>query len=160
MYFNPTITHQNETEPNGTTSPYGLWRYGNDYHNASVTLLQTHSEQIFTPFFSTSAQSIELSFKAFLLAKGFDVDELRRVYGHDLFKLFMESKANGIAELVNLDTGSFGCIDLLNQEYKRKKYHYIKTGMMMIPRADLVISASLELTSQLENFCYENTDWE
>lgn len=161
MYYKPSIPSKNKKEPEGTTSPYGLWRYGNDYHNASVTLLLNHDESLFTPFFSTSAQSIELSFKAFLLTKGFKVEELRkRKYGHDLTKLFMTSLDKGIADLVNIETGYFACIDLLNHEYKHKKYHYIKTGTMLIPRTDLVINASLELTKSLELYCFANTKWE
>ena len=160
MYYKPTIVSKNKKEPEGTTSSYGLWRYGNDYHNASVTLLNKHHESLFTPFFSTSAQSIELSFKAFLLTKGFKVEELRKKYGHDLTKLFVTSLDNGIDDLVNVDTGYFACIDLLNMEYKSKKYHHIETGTMFIPRTDLVINASLELTKKLELYCFENTEWE
>lgn len=160
MYYKPSIVSENREEPKGTTSSYGLWRYGNDYHNASVTLLDNHNESLFTPFFSTSAQSIELSFKAFLLAEGFEVEELRKKYGHDLTKLFRTSLDKGIADLVNVETGYFGCIDLLNVEYKCKKYHYIETGTMLIPHTGLVINASLELTKQLESYCFENTEWE
>jgi HEPN domain-containing protein len=160
MYYRPNIIPQNNnTELDGTTSPYGLWRYGNDYHNASVTLLINHDESAFTPFFSTAAQSIELSLKAFLTAKGFDVDELRREFGHDLNKLFSKAREEDINNIMNTDLECFTSIDLLNVEYKRKRYHYIKTGTMFLPRTDWIVNTSYEFTRELERFCFENTKW-
>jgi HEPN domain-containing protein len=159
MYYQPSTNPQDKKEPSKTTSPYGLWRYGNDYHNASVTLLTHHTESAFTPYFSTAAQSIELSFKAFLAAKGFEAEDLRKKFGHDLYKLFLKAKESDINNIVNTNLEYFSCIDMLNIEYKNKRYHYIKTGDMFLPRTDWVINVSFELTKGLEKFCFENTKW-
>jgi len=160
MYYMPIMVSKNSNkEPDGITSSYGLWRYGNDYHNASVTLLINHNELAFTPFFSTSAQSIELLIKAFLTAKGFEIDELRKKFGHDIYELFLKAKDENINDVVNIDLECFMCIDLLNKEYKSKRYHYIKTGRMFLPRTDWIVNASYELTRGLEKFCFENTKW-
>ncbi len=161
MYYMPImVSKSNNKEPEGTTSSYGLWRYGNDYHNASVTLLINHNESAFTPFFSTSAQSIELLLKAFLTAKGFETDGLRKKFGHNLYELFLKTREENINDVVNTDLECFMCIDLLNKEYKSKRYHYIKTGTMFLPRTDWIVNTSYELTRGLEKFCFENTKWD
>ena len=150
---------ENLKEKEGTTSAYGLWRYGNDYHNAAMTLFKHHSESAFTPFFSSIAQSIELSLKAFLLAKGHKLSKLRYKFGHDLAKLLLTSIDNDIEKYVNSISQHFGVIDLLNIEYKNKRYHYIKTGMLFLPDVHLILNASSALTVGLENFCFEKTEW-
>jgi len=161
MHYKPSIVSKNNNkEPKGITSSYGLWRYGNDYHNASVTLLINHNESAFTPFFSTAAQSIELLLKAFLTAKGFEADGLRKEFGHDLCKLFSKTRKENINDVVNVYLECFTCIDLLNEEYKHKRFHYIKTGSMFLPRTDWIVNSSYELTRGLEKFCFENTKWE
>ena len=76
------------------------------------------------------------------------------------YKLFLSAKENNISDLVNIDKENFSCIDLLNKEYKSKRYHYIKTGKIIIPRKDWVINTSFELTKGLEKFCFEDTKWE
>ena len=161
MYYRNEIEADNLTEPEGTTSPYGLWRYGNDYHNASVTLLKCHTEHAFVPFYSNLGQSIELSLKSFLAAKGYDPESLRKKYGHKLLELFLKAIDENINSLVDIKTGNFAPLEILSMEYGgSKRFHYIKTGTMFLPRSDLLIQASYDLTRGLQQFCFDKTKWE
>ena len=74
-------------------------------------------------------------------------------------KLVAKPEPININDVVNTDLECFMCIDLLNKEYKSKRYHYIKTGTMFLPRTDWIVNTSYELTRGLEKFCFENTKW-
>jgi len=147
-------------EKAGVTTAFGLWRYGNDFYNASVTLNRNHKESAFMPFFASVGQSIELSLKAYLLAVGFELDVLRKKYGHDLNKLALLAKENNLTQIVNITNIHFSVIELMSKEYSDKKYHYIETGRVMLPSIQLVLEASRILTVELESYCYKNTKWE
>ena len=147
-------------ETDGSTTSYGLWRYGNDFYRAAVTLNENHNEQGFMPFYSTIGQSIELSLKAFLLAKDIDIKTLSHEYRHNLNKLISKSRELNLESIAKLNNAHIAAIDLMSDEYLKKKYHYIKTGRIMLPENNLIIQAAHVLTINLETYCKENTKWE
>jgi HEPN domain-containing protein len=147
-------------EKEGITTAIGLWRYGNDYYNAALTINKNHFESAFMPFYSLIGQSIELSLKAYLLANNIQLNKLRYKYGHDLIKLLLKSNENNLERFVTLSSGNTAAIDLLNIEYNSKRYHYIKTGKVMLPSTELIIDAAQKLTINLQEFCHDNSQWE
>ena len=59
------------------TTPYGMWRYGNDFRRASLYVRDGVDDKYFMPYYFLVGQSIELSFKALLMGRGESIEELR-----------------------------------------------------------------------------------
>lgn len=134
---------------------FGMWRYGNDYLRASVYVLSQYPDQPFVPYLSLLGQSIELSLKAFLLTKGITLTELKNEYRHDLKALVEEARRQGIESHVTLANTHWAVIILMSDEYKTKRYHYIRTGMMMVPDLRLGHEAAEQLSAGIESICKE-----
>ncbi|MCC6301219.1 MAG: hypothetical protein IT489_00280 [Gammaproteobacteria bacterium] len=137
------------------TTPYGIWRYGDDYRKAAVYVLTQYPNQPFVPYFSLLGQSIELSLKAFLLTQGVALEDLKNKFRHDLKALVEEARKRGIESNVTLTDAHWAVIVLMNDEYKTKRYHYIRTGMMIVPDLRLVLEAAEQLCGGLESICKE-----
>lgn len=153
------MDEQSRKEEDGVTNAFGLWRYGNDYFNAAFTLHKHHAESAFTPFYATVGQSIELSLKAFLVASGVEVQDVRKKFGHRLIDLLKESKGKGLEKVVKLEDSHWGMIDLMSKEYSGKRYHYIETGRLMLPHSEGILHAAQTLTVGLQDYCTKNTEW-
>jgi len=138
---------------NEETTPYGMWRYGNDYRMAAVYVLTQYPEQPFVPYLSLLGQSIELSLKAFLLAKGITLDDLKNKYRHNLNALAKEALRLGIASHVKVTKAHWAVIMLMSDEYKSKRYHYIRTGMIMVPDLRLGHEVAERLCEGIEPIC-------
>lgn len=137
------------------TTAFGMWRYGNDYLKASMYVLAQYPDQPFVPYLSLLGQSIELSLKAFLLAKGAALTDLKNKYRHDLKALVEETKRQEIESHVTLENTHWAVIILMSDEYKTKRYHYIRTGKMMVPDLRLGHEAAEQLSTGIESICKE-----
>jgi hypothetical protein len=92
-------------------------------------------------------QSIELSLKAFLLARGVALEILKSgVYGHNLDALLSEAQRRKIHRLVQLQSFHVSAIRLISPVYKDHEFRYIKTGTRKIPRWEFIYHAASELT--------------
>lgn len=100
-------------------TPYGMWRYGNDYRTAAVYVLTQYPDQPFVPYLSLLGQSIELTLKAFLLAKGVSLDDLKNKFRHDLKALAQEARKQGVESNVTLTDSHWAVIILMSDEYRR-----------------------------------------
>lgn len=137
---------------------FGLWRYGNDFRKAALAVLTHHNNEIFMPYFFLLGQSIELSLKAFLLARGIPLSELRsRKYGHNLKALLDEARHRKLGNEVKLKNTHCAVIHLLGIEYLGKRFQYIKTGSMSIPEPWLAQEAADLLSNGLQQYCLKNT---
>jgi len=144
--------------PEERTTPYGLWRYGNDFRRAAVTVYAEHRTVGFMPLYFLLGQSIELSLKAFLLARGLPLNELRRKkYGHNLEKLLNEALERGLSRQVELEQEHVAAINLLGIEYLARQFQYINTGSKVLPEVQLVVGAAEALSRGLEQFCAKAT---
>ena len=136
------------------TTPYGMWRYGNDFRKAALAVLLQHNDRAFMPYYFLLGQSIELSLKAFLLGRGVALKELRsKTYGHDLKALLDEARRRRLGLEVKLENSHCAVIHLLGIEYLDKRFQYIRTGMMHLPETRLAQEAADKLSRGLENYC-------
>ena len=135
------------------TTPYGIWRYGNDYRMAAVYVLTQYPDQPFVPYLSLLGQSIELSLKAFLLTDGVSLDDLKNRFRHDLKALVAEARSRGVDAKVTLTDAHWAVIILMSDEYRTKRYHYIRTGKMIVPDLRLGHEAAEKLCEGLESIC-------
>lgn len=132
-----------------------MWRYGNDYRKAAVYVLTQYPDQPFVPYLSLLGQSIELALKAFLLAKGIALTDLKNKYRHNLKALVEESRRLGIESNVTLTDAHWAVIILMSDEYKTKRYHYIRTGKMIVPDLRLGHEAAEQLCNGIKSICKE-----
>jgi hypothetical protein len=143
---------------NDRTTPFGMWRYGNDFRQAAVAVLSHHNDRVFMPFYFLLGQSIELSLKAFLLGRKVKLSTLKsREYGHNLEKLLKEARRRKLGNEVKLLGVHCGVVKLLNYEYKDKRFQYIETGRILLPDAQFTLEAAELLSQGLQNFCYKAT---
>jgi hypothetical protein len=77
--------------------------------------------------FFLTCHSIELALKAFLRAKGWEMDELRRLgkSGHDLQAALEAGEKEGLGKLWHIDRGFRNCLLVLNVPYEAKHFEYI-----------------------------------
>lgn len=142
------------------TTPFGLWRYGNDFRLAATYVLDHERSKYFMPYYFLLGQSIELSMKAFLLGRGVAITELRaKNLGHDLVALLGECKRRKIGKEVELSQYHGAGIRILNLTYKPRRLQYIETGLMSLPEAWMVHEAAENLSVGLESFCHKATTW-
>jgi hypothetical protein len=142
------------------TTPYGMWRYGNDFRRAANYVLIHEHSKFFMPVYFLFGQLIELSMKAFLLARGTSMNVLRRkAYGHNLVALLEECKRRRIGRQVKLDVYDIAAIRILNLTYEPRRLQYIETGLMQLPETRLVHDVAEKLSVELENYCHNATKW-
>jgi hypothetical protein len=78
-------------------TPYGFLKYAADYLNAARTFADIGS---FSPVpYYLTCHSLELGFKAFLLAKGVSLQEIKDV-GHNLIVVLSQANDRGLDEFV------------------------------------------------------------
>ena len=141
------------------TTPYGLWRYGNDFKRAANAVLNFHAETVFIPYYFLIGQSIELSLKGFLLGSGESLENLRTKYGHDLKKILDRALEKGMSTEVKLEQIQVGVVWSMSDEYRNKRYQYNKTGSMRLPDIQLIHETAESLSVNLEKYCYNKTKW-
>ena len=131
-------------------TPYGMWRYGNDYFKAADRILILHPDYVFVPYYSLIGQSIELVIKSFLLDQGIEIKELKKKFGHDLTKLKGEARRRNIESIVELSDTQWEVIHFLNRECKHRRFHYIQVGQMLVPDIPLLHEATRQLCYAME----------
>jgi len=139
------------------TTPFGMWRYGDDFRNAAIAVLTVRNERHFMPYYFLLGQSVELLLKAFLLARGVALEELRKKYGHNLKKLLDESRRRKLGTEAKLDSSHCGAIHILGIEYLGRRFQYIRTGGMLLPEARIAQEATDKLSKGLKKYCYMKT---
>ncbi|HXG28769.1 MAG TPA: hypothetical protein VNJ47_07965 [Nevskiales bacterium] len=121
------------------TTPHGLIRYASEFYAAAVavddSLDKKQGYEIFAPVpvMFLAGQSIELSLKAFLLAKGIDLRALRLQYGHKLSSSLQRAKKLGLGDIVVLTDTDESAIAVLDPLYSSKQLQYIITGVKTYP---------------------------
>ena len=142
------------------TTPFGMWRYGNDFRKAALAVLTQHNDPAFVPYYFLLGQSIELSLKAFLMGRGVPLKVLRsRKYGHDLKALLDEARRRKLGFEVNLAPAHCGVIHLLGIEYLGRRFQYIRTGTMILPHSGLSQEAADLLSAGLKEYSHRVTKW-
>ena len=125
-------------DPERTTS-IGMARYATEFFEAALAaddkLGRTEGYEITAPIpvMFLVGQAVELALKAYLLAKGVGVRELRRNYGHELHRSLRKAKELGLADVVALSAEEEGVLGLLDSLYSTKQLQYIVTGAKTFP---------------------------
>ena len=109
------------------------------------------------PAYFLVGHSIELSLKAFLLAKGIGLSELRKKFGHDLAKLISECRRRKLGRQSKLSKNQVVDIKLLSLSYKHKLLEYMEVGTYSLPHYWIICETATKLVHDLKPFCYSAT---
>lgn len=140
------------------TTPYGMWRYGNDFRKAALAVLEHHGTRGFMPFYFLVGQSIELFLKAYLLGRSMPLKELAsRKYGHNLEALSAKARQLHLDSEIKLAVIDYAVLRLLNFEYSARRFQYIRTGTVSIPDTKFLLQLMDKLSVGLEAFCRKAT---
>jgi len=143
------------------TTAFGTWRFADDYRRAAVAVqgAAQYDMDISAPRYYLMGHAIELSLKAFLLAKGVSLEELRsmKLFGHDLEKCLERADSLGFKDNVQLNEGERGWISLLNKTYKKKEHEYITTGYIEWPPHQSLFLIVENILSGIKEVCVAAT---
>ena len=140
------------------TDPLGFWRHALEFASAARAVRLESRGNVSLPAYYLLGHSVELPLKAFLLARGIPLRQLRsRSFGHDLVALLAEARRRRLGMEVRLTPVDMGVIQLLNYEYVAKRYEYRETGVYRIPDASLAQDVADRLVSGLKEYCEKRT---
>ena len=138
----------------GRTTSAGLWRFARDYARAAALVANGTEDDFSDPMFFLYGRSIELSLKAFLVARGNSYAKLRNPpYGHNLSNLLKEARRRRLGTVCKLAPREVAVIQLLNIEYSTKNHEYIVTGTFRSPNVIGLHLTANRLVRNLERFC-------
>jgi hypothetical protein len=139
------------------TTALGLWTHAREFADAARHVFSMEKSASL-PGYYLLGHSIELSFKAFLLAAGEPLSVLkRRDLGHDLKALFARAQKHDFGSIVPLEPTEIGVISLLNFDYVAKRFEYRETGMYHLPLPHLAQSVADKLIQRLKRYCRDAT---
>jgi hypothetical protein len=130
-----------------------------EFSDAARAVRIANKNKVSLPAYYLLGHSIELSLKAFLLARGVTFKELKsKKYGHDLMALLSAARRHRLGTEVPLKARDIGLIQLLNFEYVAKRYEYRETGIYQIPDAALAQDVADRFVQKLKYFCENHTN--
>ena len=109
--------------------PVGFSLYAQEFFEAGVSIPEhsrARGNTKFTPVpYYLFCRALELILKAFLLAKGQPLDELKNHYGHDLEALWAGAKSHALLDVLGTCGPSFETdLQNANTYYKGKAFEY------------------------------------
>lgn len=141
---------------NQTTS-FGLWRFSREYLSAAVLVGADPKYEISSVRYYLLGHSAELMLKAFLLANGVPLEELKTKIGHDLERALERAKSLGLLNLVSIPPQEDYSVRLLSKTYKLKEHEYIVTGYREWPQPALMVSFIERILMATQSICVKNT---
>ena len=140
------------------TTSAGLWRFARDYANAAAHVANATEHDFSDPMYFLYGRSIELSLKAFLVARGTPYSKLRfPPYSHNLNNLLKEARRRRLGTICKLAPREIEVIEVLNEQYSSKRHEYIVTGTFHTPgQIGLHLTAN-KLVRMLEKYCVNAT---
>jgi HEPN domain-containing protein len=123
----------------------------------AARILRSKKGQTFAPLYFLTAQSIELSLKAYLRGAGWS-DKHLRTLGHNLNKCLQAAIDNGVEEHVPLSQAHADIIGMINPYYAGKDLQYSRAGLKTYPDLDSLITVGEDLWKGLRSFCVEHRE--
>jgi len=140
------------------TTPFGLWRFAEEYLSAAILVGADPAHEISAPRYYLLGHSTELALKAFLLARGVSLDELKTKIRHDLEKALEMAEKLGLLKLISVLPEEDYSVRLLNKTYKPKEHEYIVTGYRQWPQPVLIVSFVKRVLNASRELCFKATE--
>jgi hypothetical protein len=138
-------------------TPYGFRRFAEDFLTASRAVTGKPDRRPPSVRFFLIYKSIELSLKAFLLTKGFELKTLAhpKKFGHRIERLYEAAVANGLRDVVSISQEQEEAIHVGKDYYLNRQFDYFDmfetiTGFKGEPSLDALDSAAESLVTGLE----------
>lgn len=146
-----------ESDLESRTSSFGMLRYAHQYQKAALLVHDAKADgEHFAPAHMLIGQSIELSLKAFLRARGMKLPELKAL-GHNLERTLDCARAYKLRRVVNLGDDLENCIRDFSSPYADGGFRYIRNGTVTVPSWFLLSAIAVELKSRLRLYCLRHT---
>ena len=110
-----------------TTTPRGLLIFAEEFMRAAEAVEKLCPEDRL-PRYYLFGHTLELALKAFLLAEGVSLDDLKRKFGHDLLRLAKEANSLGLDRAETISSIDFAVIRIINIDYLTKRFEYGEHG--------------------------------
>ncbi len=136
------------------TTGMGLWSDSNEMLEAARTL-KTHSPKLIGPKYYLLGHSLEVGVKSFLLAKGFNEEQLKKI-GHDLCKAIAAATKVGINEFYAFSEPELDAITQLNPYYRLKELEYRVTGFKSYPDDEAFSKMIKGMLTSIRPICRES----
>ena len=152
----------------GTNNSFGFWSYSKQFLVAADAVQSAHDSNAKTsrgikqismfesslPAYYLIGHSIELSLKAFLVARGCPVNELRKAnkYGHNLDALLSEARRRKLGREVTLNRNAEKAIRMLSPTYKGKRLEYMEYGKYRLPQYRFMRAVAKNLLDGLHRY--------
>lgn len=142
-------------------SPLGFHFYAAEFLKSAIEGPQVTGRYSPVPYYLLS-RSIELSLKAFLLAKGFPKQKLRKMgkNGHDLEGALKKAISYGLHKIIILSPTHIAELKKANEYYASKGFEYFNvlkavTGYSNLPDVAVLSDLASLLISKLEPICLQ-----
>ena len=142
-------------------TPIGFYNYAADFAKWAE---RSHAEgsQFFSPVpFFLYCRSLELLFKAFLLARGLPKAELKkRSLGHNLENLLAKARQLGLHEFIEVTSDEENLLVRINPAYSGKELEYFNVGFGYLSDSALprLQSLSARLREIIRPLCLQAAD--
>jgi hypothetical protein len=137
------------------TTAIGLVTDAKQMLKAAEILNESGEWKVLMPTYYLLGHATEVVLKAFLLARGEELEGLKKRYGHNIAKAaksVVEAKHNAISPLVDEHLPE---IELLNDYYKGKELEYRVTGAKSFPTKEGLISFLQAVIPLIEPVAYQ-----
>lgn len=138
------------------TTAYGLLRYANDYLKAAQLVGEANGYEYSEVSSMLIAHSIELSLKAYLRSRGYDLRHLMGL-GHRLDKIHRRAMKERIDRIVYMPEDYATVIRILANANEEHQFRYIKNGPFQMPGWQPVSLVAQTLTKSLQKHCLRKT---
>lgn len=111
----------------------GFMTYATNYYEAANRVGLNGSDRHFDPVpYQLYCQSLELRLKSFLWLSdpALTRQQIKNRYGHDLAKLWRDTKAQGIAKFARITDLRESVISLVAPYYKNRQFCYVDLDML------------------------------
>ena len=139
-------------------SPVGFAIYADQFLKAAQSVSEADTKFTPVPYY-LYCRALELIFKAFLLAKGHKLSDLKDDYGHNLVALWNAAGQDGLADAVpELPSEIESVLALVNPYYKGKAFEYFDFsrwahGYEGLPSLDRLRDLTAMLIEKLKPYC-------
>ena len=117
-------------------SPFGFWRYGSQYAEARKVVRCDHKKFSPVPYY-LSCRALELLLKAYLLAQGWEVRDVKRDLHHNLERALKQAEEAGLGQVLRITAARREHVRLANGYYNSKSFEYIDIVKMVHAYRDL-----------------------
>jgi hypothetical protein len=109
-------------------TPLGFYDFADDFYQTGIAYTNKGRYSP-VPFF-LFCRSIELSFKAYLLARKYSITGVKKL-GHDLIRILNTSNQNGFQSILVTTENEQKVIEYANKYYKSKGFEYFSFNHLL-----------------------------